>query len=478
MHQILWKQPVTRQTQRVFIMDENNYTAVTDALTSSADINHDKIDISPAFSPINELKFLSKNTIYIAAQVLLEFLPFVYVTIIVGHYYDGSSTDDENISATGLATTYSGVTGEGFTWGMTTALYTLVPQAVGYGDPNIPINKQSIVKNALAINLHRSFAITCIIAIPCILFQFLSGTIMTSLGEPTKIESRITNYSLSLMPWIIGSALFSAMQRIIQAIDLNSVATLGTLLNAVISLPIMYVFIYYCNMGYLAGGAALSLSFWCMMIFTVIMLHIKGYGFLFEFGTFGIKTIFDRKDFIGFIKLSLPGLLQTVLEWGVIEIAVLLSGHVGDNNQKTISISSAVIMYDFYLITYALANGIASAVNISIAKHIGANNIEDAKQASKWSVIFTLTICIIMTIIFISVRNSITVIFTHNPDTDELVSVLILSFALYAFFYVFAQMFSGLYRGLGAQDKTAVIELICYYTISIPLIFITLFGMS
>ena len=456
-------------------MDEANYTAVSDEPITD---DNDKIDIIAPFSPIEELKFLTKNTVYISVQILLEFIPFVYVTILVGHYYDGKSTDDENISATGLATTYSGVTGEGFTWGMTTALYTLIPQAVGYGDPNIAINKQSIVKNALAINLHRSFAITCMISIPCVLLQFISGPIMTLLGEPDKIESRITTYSLSLIPWIVGSAFFTGMQRIIQAVDLNSVATVSTLLNAVISLPIMYLFIYYCDMGYLGGGIALSLSFWSMLGFTVCMLHYKGFGFLFKFGTFDISTIFDKKDFVGFVKLSLPGLLQYVLEWGVIEIAVLLSGHVGDNNQKTISISSAIIMYDFYLIIYSLANGIGSAVNISIAKHIGGNNIDYAKKASKWSVIFTLIICIVMTIIFVSVRNVVTVVFTHNPDTNELVSTLILSFALYAFFYVFAQMFSGLYRGLGAQDKTAVIELICYYTVSIPIIFITLFGMS
>ena len=437
------------------------------------------------FSVVTEVKSLFTNTCHITVQVALEVLPYFVSTILIGHYYDGNSLDDEYISASGLAATYSTLTGVSLCWGFTTALYTLVPQAVGYGDPSIPYHEQIAVGNALAINLQRSFVTTGIVAVIAIILQCVSGKIMTLLGEPSRIETSITMYAYTLIPEFIFTGVFSACQRICQAIELNSVSTLATLFGALLSLPLMYIFVFHFNWGYIGGGIGISLAVFLMFIFTVLMLYRRKYGFLFNLTSFDLNMLFDKTDYLSYIKLCIPGMLQAMLEFGIVEIAVLLSGHVGkvdtENgvDERTISISGAVIMYDFYLlVAYSLGNGMGSAVNITVGKHIGANNIEHAKQASKWSLIFTFIMCTLMVIILASIRNVVTAIFTHNKYTDDLVSTLILSFSSYAFFYIFARAFSGLYRGLGEQDKTTSFEMFCYYFISVPMILIALFALS
>ena len=444
------------------------------------------------FSFISETKELLSNIILITLQIILEMLPAVFATIMVGHYYDEESNDDVYISAIGLATAYSTVTGEGVTWGLTGALYTLIPQAVGYGAGNSQaedyddttssqkvVFKQPMVKNALAILLQRSIAITIIATVPCTLLQFGSGKLMSLLGEPNKVESITLNYSLVLIPWIIGSGFFTAFQRISQVVELNGWFSFVTVLNAASALGLMYLLMYTCNLGYLGAGLGTSLSFWLMLISSVIILKCKGFGFLFDFRKYGFQILFNKTDLSYYIKLSLPTLIQYILEIMIMEIAILVSGYIGANEgHRTIAISSCVIMYNLYTIIYALATGISSSVNISVGKYIGANNVVFAKKTAKLSVILCAIICIVEAALLISCRKPIARIFTYNEKIDNLVIELLIPFAAFAVCVTFAQMFAGLYRALGWPSKSAIFELTCYYAVSVPLILILLFGFS
>ena len=449
--------------------------------TSFYTSSDDNVKDSSSFSNITETKTVLINALLITLQVLFELVPSVFGVIMVGHYYDKNSGDTEHISAVGLATTYSTVTGEAITWGFTTALYTLVPQAIGFGQniKLVPIANQPIVRNALTIHLQRAIIITIIMGIPSVILQFFSGNFMSLIGEPSKIETIVRNYSISLIPWVVGSGIFTAMQRVMQAMGLNWMLFFVTAMNAIVSLPMMYLFMYTLNLGYLGAGIALSVSFWVMIILTVALLVWKQYGFLFNFRTFGFTTLLNKTDIHHYFKLCLPGLFQGMCEWWVLEIAILASGLVGDNDdQRTVSISSSVILYDLYIVLFAFATGMSSAINIEVAKYIGGNNIRYAKKVAKLSFIISISLCLFVCAIFIGFRDYIPLIFTHNNQTNKLVSSAIFAVSVFGMFLIVAQSFSGLYRGLAMQDKTAKFELTCYYLISIPLMFILLLAAS
>ena len=434
------------------------------------------------FSTYLETRALLKNIFLISIQILFEVIPPILSTIMVGHYYDGQNSDDIYVSAIGLATTFSYVTGEAFTWGFTTALYTLVPQATGYAKPGIPLLSQQVVKNALAIHLQRSFIITLALSIPLVCLQFASGKIMTLIGEPEKLEDLIRNYSVSLIPWIIGSAVFTAIQRVCQALDFNWLLFFITLFGAVISFPLMYILMYVkgCGeYGYLATGIAQSIAYWLMIFVTIIVLIYRGYGFLFNFKSFGISILCNKEDVKAYIKLSLPGFLQYAFEWWVLEIAMVVSGYVGkDSSDTTISISCSVIMYNLYLVALSWALGISNAVNIRVGKYIGGNNILFARKTAKLGLLICCLFVGVCIGTFIFGRNDITAVFTHNVRTDDVVSKVLFSFSYFCTFLLFTQFFGGLYRGLGAQDKSATFVLLSYYFVSIPMLFILLFGLS
>ena len=66
--------------------------------------------------------------------------------------------------------------------------------------------------------------------------------------------------------------------------------------------------------------------------------------------------------------------------------------------------------------------------------------------------------------------------FTHNHAIRKLGSDVLYTFVIFMIFYVFANAFNGLYRGLGSPDKSSLIILVGYYVVSIPFMFICLFG--
>ena len=471
---------------------------------------------SNKFSYVSESKSLLKNMFLMSLQIIFEFGASVLATVMVGHYYDNphdktpnasQSDDDEYISAIGLATTYSFVIAQACVWGVTTPLFTLAPQAIGAGEQrkhrsrssedimagddgdddraaadDDPTGLDETVKNALTIYLHRCFALVFIVSIPTSILQFFSGNIMVAIGEPEYLETRITSYCVSLIPWYIGNAVFTGIQRTCQALDMNWMLFITTGIGFFSSIPIMYILMYTCDMGYLGTGWAQAIGYWIVIASTVGILYKRGFGFLFAFGKFNFYSIImNKEDLIFYLKLSVPQLLQYWFSWWVIEIAMILSGYIGrndskDNSPETVSISTTVIMYNLYVIYMSFAMGLASSINIRVGKYIGRNQIENAKLSAKLGFAWTCILCLVFGMSTLLCRDYIMLAFTHNHAIRKLGSDVLYTFVIFMIFYVFANAFNGLYRGLGSPDKSSLIILVGYYVVSIPFMFICLFG--
>ena len=312
---------------------------------------------------VSESKSLLKNMFSMSLQIIFEFGAPVLATVMVGHYYDNphdktpnasQSEDDEYISAIGLATTHSFVIAQAFVLGFTTPLYTLAPQAIGRGEQqksSAASRREDILANdatGLDENVKNVFAF--IVSIPTSILQFFSENIMVAIGEPDYLETRITSHCVSLIPWYLCNAVFTGIQRICQALDMNWMLFVTLVLVFFLSIPVVYVLMYTCDMGYLGTGWAQAISYWIIIAATVDVLYKRGYGFLFAFGKFNFdSTIMNKEDLIFYLKLCLPQLLQYLFSWWVIEIAMILRNDSKDKSPETVSISTTVIMCNLYV---------------------------------------------------------------------------------------------------------------------------------
>ena len=126
---------------------------------------------------IKEFRRIFKISFLIAMQLIFEFGSEIIGNIMVGHYYDSTKTDDEYISAIGLATMFVDLTGDTIVWGLTSGLHTLVPQALGH--------PSKIIQNlCLRIYCQRAFVMTTIFGTLCNILPFFAGKIMILIGQP------------------------------------------------------------------------------------------------------------------------------------------------------------------------------------------------------------------------------------------------------------------------------------------------------
>lgn len=133
-------------------------------------------------------------------------------------------------------------------WGMNSALYTLVPQALG-------ANKRQLLR----IYIQRAICVNILLFIPLTILQFYASNILVALGEPASVESIIHKYCIYSLPYIYFNALNTAVRRVAQASNLNSELFYVSLFCCLICWPVNTLFVDYLNMGYI--GTAVATNF-------------------------------------------------------------------------------------------------------------------------------------------------------------------------------------------------------------------------
>ena len=453
-----------------------DHPSITDDI-DSGDLDHSESQSQSQsiefLSPFDEFKTILRITLLVTGSLLFEFGPQIIGNILVGHYYDNQMKDDEYLSAIGLSNTFNFIGGIVIVWGMHTGLYTLVPQAVGIADKS---NRDLTLK----IYFQRALVVCALVSIPCLILQYFAGDILVAIGEPGDLKQKIHYYSLVIAPFILALTFISILQRIFQPLDYNTLLTSVNAFGCAITYPVMYFFVDTCKLGFLGVGIGQTLVSCIQGSVVVITTIYKGFGDLYKPMKYDI--ILNGKEMKEYVRLSMPGLVQNGFEWTIIQLATMLSGFVGKNNEHTTSISSSVIMYNLYLILISFGYGMANGVNISVAKYIasgqGNKSLEYAKRSAKIGYFICVGIGCLLAILLASCGDFIPHIWTHNKDTVALARQTVYAMAFWSFFLMHNQYLAGLYRALAFQKVSARFSVGTYYGMYLPLIIILLFAAS
>lgn len=287
------------------------------------------------------------------------------------------------------------VTAFSISWGMTTALFTLIPQALNCSNR----------ENILALYFQRAMLIVTITCFIMCFPQFYAGKILHAIGQPYDLIGMVTDYCQTLLPSLFFVGWFTVLQRIAQALHFNWQILIILCFCAILTFPIAYSFVHFLKLGFLGAAHAVNVItflyvqsiymfvlpfhvFFFVLLVILIACHhkfsnttnkkkffffqrqcfllglflaYKGYGYLFK--PLGCGVIIAKQGISEYLGLSIPGLLQSSLSFWVSQILTILAAYIVSDTSHSV-IGSIVIMTNVNSICNMVWTGIAVATGV------------------------------------------------------------------------------------------------------------------
>ena len=122
-----------------------------------------------------------------------------------------------------------------------------------------------------------------------------------------------------------------------------------------------------------------------------------------------------------------------------------------------------------------LSEGIAYSGGIRIGKYIGFGSIKKAKQVILAQFGIEFTFLVIVTILYLSMKNLLPYLIANDDEIAKIVSNVLIYFVIGKMWVVVFMIIYAIYRALGYQKITAWIMVFANYAIVFPLELVLLF---
>lgn len=220
---------------------EENYGSIQN-------VTKPKFKSSKRFIPTSTLKaecyMIVTRAILMTVQMLFEIVPGVFQMQFLGHLPNGAY----ELAGVGLGRTFATVVGRAQAWGLTTGLFTLIPQCVGAGK-----------MDQIPLHVQRAFYVTTITCLLMSILQFYAGDILVGIGQSSDLRNLINIYCRVFIPNAFLNVWLTIIQRVLQALDYNRDILIAQTISFLGSYPLYYLLIVYFDLQAVGGAIGASI---------------------------------------------------------------------------------------------------------------------------------------------------------------------------------------------------------------------------
>lgn len=343
---------------------------------------------------------------------------------------------------------------EGFVFGimlgMGSALETLCGQAVGAGQFYM-----------LGVNLQRSCVITLVTALILTPFYVFTSPILKLLHQDKEISEVAGKYAIWVIPQLYAYALNFPVQKFLQAQSKIWVMTVINVAIVVFHILLNWVLVTKLGHGLLGAAMAGNVSWW-LVVLAQIFYVISG---LFPESWTGFSML-AFKSLWGFVKLSLASAVMLCLELWYFTVVILMVGWLKNPELAVDAISTSLALQLWVLM---VTLGFNAAISVRVSNELGAGRPKAAKFSVLVAVITSTLVGIVFTVAVIATKNYYPRLFSDKPEVIHETSKLAYFLAATIFLMSIQPILHGVAVGAGWQYSVAIINVVCYYMVGLPL---------
>ena len=172
-----------------------------------------------------------------------------------------------------------------------------------------------------------------------------------------------------------------------------------------------------------------------------------------------------------YLKLGIPSAIMTMSEFVIYEVMTLMAAYISSTSLATISVVVNIIS-----IGYETTGGLSTALTSLIGRLLGEEKPNQAKKVAVVGFAFHFVIMTFFGIILLAIPKYVSALFTFQQDiVNQFRSDIIVITILFVCDATMSTM-SGVIKGISMQSVSSVSNIICYYLISIPAMYVFCFS--
>ncbi len=358
------------------------------------------------------------------------------------------------LAAAAIATTWvwsSSSLAQGIVHGMD----PIVSQAHGAGD-----------SEGVALALQRGLVLAALVSIPLMLLWAATGTILGWLGQDPEVAALTQVYIVARLPSALGFLFFIALRQYLAGRGITRPAMWimlgGNGINILLNWVLIFGHLGFPPLGLFGAGIAtgitnflLPLALWAWIRF--FRLHD------------GAWRAWDRRSFepagLGrFLRLGLPVGVQLALESNAFTVAMIMVGWMG-----VAELAAHQVVMNMASLTFMLPLGIAIGAGARVGNLIGARNPAQLRLACRAGLLMGGGVMSIAAVIMVAYREELPRLYIADVEVVALSALLLPIAAAFQIADGVQVVGGGLMRGMGRPQAGAVVNLIGFYIIGLPL---------
>ncbi|XP_045343490.1 multidrug and toxin extrusion protein 2-like isoform X2 [Leopardus geoffroyi] len=387
-------------------------------------------------------------TLFALSGPLFLFQVLTFMIHIVSSVFCGHLGKVELASVT-LSVAFVNVCGISIGIGLSSACDTLMSQS--FGSPN---------KKHVGVILQRSTLVMLLCCLPCWALFLNTHNILLLFRQDPAVSRLTQEYVLIFIPALPAFFLYSLLAKYLQNQGIVWPQVLSGIVGNCINGLGNYILVSVLSLGVRGSAYANTISHILQTIFLFLYIVLKKLHLETWAGWSGQCL----QDWGPFFSLAVPSMLMMCMEWWAYEIGSFLMGLL-----SVLDLSGQAIIYELATAVYMIPLGLSNALCVRVGMALGAADIVQAKRSAKSGMLCTGGTSLIVGIVLSTLKNKLGHIFTNDEQVIALVNKVLPIYTVFQLFEAICCVYSGVLRGSGKQTFGAVVNMIMYYVIGLPL---------
>ncbi|XP_064135426.1 multidrug and toxin extrusion protein 2 [Loxodonta africana] len=374
---------------------------------------------------------------------MLTFLIYVVSTVFCGHL------GKVELASVTLAVAFVNVCGVSVGFGLASACDTLMSQS--FGSQN---------KKHVGVILQRGTLILLLSCFPCWALYLNTEQLLLLLRQDPAVSRLTQDYVMIFIPALPAIFLYCLLAKYLQNQGIIWPEVLSGIVGNCVNGLANYALVSVLNLGVRGSAYANTISQYMQTIFLFFYIVLKKL----HLETWAGWSSQCLQDWGSFFSLAIPSMLMMCIEWWAYEIGSFLMGLL-----SVLDLSAQAVIYEVATVTYMIPMGLSIAVCVRVGTALGALDTVQAKRSAISGVLCTVASSLVVGTLLSILKNKLGHIFTNDEEVIALVNQVLPIYIIFQLFEAICCVYGGILRGTGKQAFGAIVNLIMYYVIALPL---------
>jgi len=319
---------------------------------------------------------------------------------------------------------------------------------------------------ATALALQRGIVLAVLVSVPLTLGLLLTRQGLIALGQDAHVAALAAEYNLLKLPTIPCFLVYSALRQYLQGRTLMAPATWVMWISNAVHVVVNWALIFG-NLGSPAlglAGAAIGSTLTTLFMLGALIAWIRAFGL-----HRGAWRRWDRSSFsfggvMQAARLGVPVGAQISTEAWAFSIATLMAGRLG-----TQAVAAHQIVLNMAALSFMVPLGISQGAATRVGNLVGARDAMGVRRAAATALLLGAGVMVASATVFLLFRGELPRLFTPEQELHVLASAILPIAAAFQLSDGTQVVAAGILRGLGRPDATAVVNLVGYYALGLPL---------